>query len=187
MNGDDSFGSSEQKETKCGALAFADSFIDEDDGEQQGEAEGIPANDKQVCNIVLGLRHCSLDTRAAEAFAAVIHEGKEKMGLNIQADVSMNNVLEDDMVMALQGDKDLESDLVEMAEKHLEALEQIREARKRAVEAARAAADRIRAEAEMEGAWGSAMDMGDVYDVSYDEDVWDSDADYDDAEMDDYY
>jgi len=192
MDGDDSFGSSEQKETKCGALAFADAFIDE----EQSEAEESSAKNNQDCNIALGLRHCALDTRAAEALAAVIHEGKEKMGLNIQADVRMNNVLEDDMVMALQGDKDLESDLVEMAEKHLDALEQIREAQRRAAEAARAAAQRMRAEAEMEGAWGSAVHMGDDYDVydavdnyddvSYDEDEWDSDADYDD-EIDDYY
>ncbi|KAL3941680.1 MAG: hypothetical protein SGBAC_003993 [Bacillariaceae sp.] len=184
MDNDNTFGGSEQQETKCGALALADAFIDEDDGEQS-EADESSAKKTQVYTIVLGLRHCALDTRAAEALAAVIHEGKEKMGLNIQADVRMNNVLEDDMVVALRGDKELESDLVEMAETHLEALEQIREARRRAVEAVKAAADRMRAEAELEGAWGSAMDMGDGY-GAYDYDPWDSDADYDE-EMDDYY
>lgn len=189
MNGEqDTFGSSEQKETKCGALAFADAFVDEDDGESEEEAS---AKRKEVCKISLGLRHCALDTRAAEALAAVIHEGKEKMGMDIQADVRMNNVLEDDMVKALQGDKDFESELVDMAETHLDALERIREARRRAMEAAKAAADRMRAEAEMQAAWGSAVDMGDDdydvdYDADYDEDVWDSDADYDE-DMGDYY
>lgn len=189
MNDDDGYGASEQqKETKCGALAFADAFLEEeDDGDEQADSTEDQVESHDTCTVILGLRHCALDTRAAEALAAVIHKGKEKMGLDIQADVRMNHVLEEDTVLALQGDKDLESDLIEMAETHLEAMERIRDARRRAMEATRAAADRMRAEAEMEAAWGSPVDMGDHYDMDYDEeDVWDSDADYDEG-YDDYY
>jgi hypothetical protein len=107
------------------------------------------------------------------------------MGLNIHVDVKMNDVLEEEMVAALRGDEEFHSNLVEMAEQHMEAMEALRMARKRALGAARAAAARMRAEAEMEDAWGTPVDMYDNDD--YDE-AWDSDAGYDEQEdIDDYF
>jgi molybdenum-dependent DNA-binding transcriptional regulator ModE len=107
------------------------------------------------------------------------------MGLNIHVDVKMNDVLEEEMVAALRGDEEFHSNLVEMAEQYMEAMEALRMARKRALEAARAAAARMRAEAEMEVAWGTPVDMDN--DDDYDEE-WDSDAGYDDQEdIDNYF
>lgn len=180
--------SSDQSETKCGALAFADTFIDtEGNGDNNAIQKSEVASDsKSKCDIKLALRHCYFDTRAAEAFAAVVQVAKDTMEMDIKIDISMTDVLEDEMIAALGGDKAFQSELDEMAERHLEAMEALRLARKRALEAAKAAAARLKAEAEMEAAWGSPMDMGDD---SYDDDAFNFEADYDydyDRDVDDY-
>lgn len=190
MNGEEKGSAGQdQAETKCGALAFADAFIDDEnndaDEDISNEAGLESSEHKYSCRVELGLRHCAFDTRAAEALAAVVHEAKCKMGLNIHVDVKMNDVLEEEMVAALRGDEEFHSNLVEMAEQYMEAMEALRMARKRALEAARAAAARMRAEAEMEVAWGTPVDMDN--DDDYDEE-WDSDAGYDDQEdIDNYF
>jgi hypothetical protein len=175
---DQGTGGQDQSEIKCGALAFADAFIDL---ESIGDCEMEMPSNSNPCQVNLGLRHCSFDTRAAEAMAAVVTEAKRKMNMIINVDVKLNGVLEDGMIAALRGEREFEADLNEMAEQHLEAMEVLRIARKRAFEAAKAAATRMKAEAEMEAAWGAPAHMG-VSD--YDEDEWGYDAKYDD---DDYF
>lgn len=174
-------------ETICGALAFADAFIDHEDDDADERTTRLAVaespDEKSLCEIELGLRHCAFDTRAAEALAAVVHEAESTMQLKVRVDVTMNNVLEEEAVTALRGDEEFQDNLVEMAEHHLEAMEALRMAQRRALEAAKAAAARMRAEAEMEVAWGAPVEMGDDYD-----ETWDSDADYDDQEdINDYF
>eukprot|EP00980_Cylindrotheca_fusiformis_P002708 scaffold627_cov125-Cylindrotheca_fusiformis.AAC.25 len=183
MSGDET-GTGEPKEMICGALAFADAFLGNKKNDVDGAAGDSPENESRY-EVELGLRHCAFDTRAAEALAAIAHEARLNMGLKVRVDVQMNDVLEEEMVSALGGDENYHETLVEMAERHMEAMEALRIARQRAFEAAKAAAKRMKAEAEMEGAWGRPVAMPE-YD-EYDE-KWDSDGDYDDQEdIDDYF
>lgn len=183
--------SSDASKAKCGALAFADAFIDE--REEDGGGEIFAVDDNDICKVELGLRHCFFDTRATEALAAVFLEARNKMGMHINMDLRMNNVLEEETVSALSGDMDYESDLSEMAERYLEAMEALRISRQRSLEAAKAAAARMRAEAEMEAAWGAPVDMGDddygTGDGYDEEDRWDLNTDYDygQEESDEYF
>jgi hypothetical protein len=160
---------------KCGALAFAISFIGER-GEDRG-SEGWVANLEGDIKptLVLGLRGCCLDSRAADALAAVVQDARESISIDLIVDATMNGVLEEEMTNALRGDKFLEIYLSEMAERHLEAMEALRFAREKAIQAAEAAAARVEAEARLEATWGSAAEVGDDgdYEVSLD-----SDADY---------
>ena len=183
--------SSDASKAKCGALAFADAFIDE--REEDGGGEIFAVDDNDICKVELGLRHCSFDTRATEALAAVFLEARNKMGMHLYMDLRMNNVLEEETVSALSGDMKYESDLSEMAERYLEAMEALRISRQRSLEAAKAAAARMRAEAEMEAAWGAPVDMGDddygTGDGYDEEDRWDLNTDYDygQEESDEYF
>jgi hypothetical protein len=165
---------------KCGALALAGAFLGDDDEEDEN-TQGPVENAAEVCKVDFGLRHCSFDTRAAEALAAVLQEAKSSMSMDLSMDVRMNQVLEDEWVAALRGDPDYESNLNEMAERYLEAAEAIKIARGRSIHAAKVAAARMRAEDELKGAWGAPVEMGE------EDDEWDSDADYDSEEdMEDY-
>lgn len=192
MKGEEDNDSQDPSKVKCGALAFADAFIDDEDDEDEGADVGeepsveAPADERVVCKIELGLRHCSFDTRAAEALAAVVLEAKSSSGMSMDLtiDARMNNVLEDETISALSGDSKYESDLDTMAETYHEAMEALRIARQRAQEAAKAAAARMKAEAEMDAAWGAPIEMRDDYDDDY---QWDSDADYDDGEYSDFF
>ena len=158
---------------KCGALAFANSFIED------GSKESQSSSDVKRFSFELALRRCFLDSRAADALAAVIQEANERFSIDLTVDVTMNDVLEEEMVYALtRGESEY---LSEMAERYLEAMEAIRAAKERALQAAEAAAARIKAEAEMEAAWGAPVDMGDIPDEDY-ENEWDSDADYENEE-----
>jgi hypothetical protein len=164
---------------KCGALALAGAFLGDDDEEDEN-TQG-PVENAEACKVDFGLRHCSFDTRAAEALAAVLQEAKSSMAMDLSMDVRMNQVLEEEWVAALRGDPDYKSNLNEMAERYLEAAEAINIARERSIHAAKVAAARMRAEDEMEGAWGAPVEMGE------EDDEWDSDADYDNEEdMEDY-
>jgi hypothetical protein len=195
MNNEEEDDSQDPSKAKCGSLAFACAFIDEEESDEKYEAPEeeesfqSAAGETVVCKVELCLRDCcSFDTRAAEALAAVLQEAKcSSMSLDLTIDVRMNNVLEDEMIAALNGNSDFESDLTDMVEPYLEALEALRIARQQSLEAAKVAAARMRAEPEMDAAWGGApVGMGDNDDVKDydDDDRWDSDADYDDGEAD---
>jgi hypothetical protein len=171
---------------KCGALAIADSLLEEDEEEANSEDEQKPATTS--CKIQLGLRHCAFDTRASEALAAIRQELlSSSANMDIVIDVRMNNVLEEDTIAALQEDRDspFESTLNEMAERYLEAMEALRISQQRSMEAAKVARSRMQAQEEMEDAWGAPVPMGDDdydYPPAYgdeEDEAWDSDADYD--------
>jgi hypothetical protein len=176
----------ESKKT-CGALAFAEAFIGEDDEQSSDEAS---APNLGTLYVDIGLRHCSFDTRAAEALAAVLLESRRgRNGMKLTLDMAMNHVLEEDVVAALHGKEGYEDQLTDMADNYLEALEVLRESQQRAAAAARAAAARMRAESEREESWGSPVAMRTRNNVDrWEDDVedeWDSDAAYDDPENDD--
>ena len=160
---------------KCGALAFASSFID--DGNQDSDASS--GSSASRISIEVAMRRCFLDSRAADALAAVIQEASEHFAMDLTVDVTMNDVLEDTMVDALRGSQP--EHLSEMAERYLEAMEIIRTAKEQALQAAEAAAARIKAEARLEAAWGAPADIGNIPDEDY-ENEWDSDADYENEE-----
>lgn len=175
-----------ESKTTCGALAFAEAFIGEDDNDDDADEEDVSTQPSEANLYVhIGLRHCSFDTRAAEALAAVLQTSRKvHTGMNLTLDMVMNHVLEEDMVAALHGTVGYEEQLTEMADNYLEALGVLRESRERAAAAARAAAARMRAEAEMEQSWGSPVamrsrDYDDTWEDNSGEDEWDSDADYD--------
>ena len=173
---------------KCGATAFANAFIETDTSNVKGATSddgrfkpGTSRRTDPIPRIELGWRRCSLDTRAADALAALVHDAKTNMNMEIKIDASMNYVLEDEMEKALHGDSELGDYLNEMAERHLEAMEILRLARQRAIEASKAAAARARAESQLEASWGTPLEMGDQDDennVEQWQDDWDSDQDY---------
>jgi hypothetical protein len=170
----------DESKNKCGGISFAEAFIVEEE-EEYSEDVGASSYPDKTMHIRLGLRHCSFDTRAAEALAAVLQESRKKrLSLNLTLDMKMNDVLEEDVIAALQSDAGYEEKISDMAESYLDAVEVIREIQKRALEAARNARARAKADAEMEEAWGSPVGLraaGDGWDDGREE--WDSVADYD--------
>jgi Leucine Rich repeat len=174
----------DDSKNKCGGLSLAEAFIvdDEEEDEENLEDTDGPTCLGKLLIIQLGLRHCSLDTRAAEALAAVLQESRKKgLSMNLTFDMRMNDVLEEDIVAALHGESEFEDKISEMAENYLDAVEVIREAQQRALEAARIARARARAETERDEAWGTPVGVrasGDGWD-DYDGDEWESDAHYD--------
>jgi hypothetical protein len=178
----------DDSKTKCGALSFAEAFID--DGEYRAEESGVKSenNDDIIEHFELGLRHCSFDTRAAEALAAVLQESRQKYPrIKLTMDMTMNNVLEEDIIDALNGGLGYNDQLADMADSYLDALEILREARERALKATRIAAARAKADAERESDWGSpppgsrsrhSRDDG----LYRDDDEWDSVSDFDPSE-----
>jgi hypothetical protein len=122
----------------------------------------------------IALRRCFFDHGAADALAAILVGSKEDLGIDLTIDVDLNPILEDEMISALHGDSGHEDLLREMAERHIESMEALRESRTRAAEASKAAAARLRAESRYEAAWDAPG-----YEKS---EEWDSDADYDDED-----
>ena len=172
---------------KCGALSFAEAFIDDD--EDRAEESGVDSenNDNTLDHFVLGLRHCSFETRAAEALAAVLQESRQKYPrIKLTMDMTMNNVLEEDTIDALNGGSGYNDQLSDMADSYLDALEILREARERALKATRMAAARARADAERESDWGSPPPDSRRHsrddEVYRDDDEWDSVSDFDPSE-----
>ena len=138
----------DESRKKCGALSLAEAFI------RDGNEEKKTLGEHPSISVELGLRHCAFDTRAAEALAAVLYEAKEEYPrMKLSMDMTMNHVLEDDIIAALHGEDD--DQLADMAEVYLDALEVMREARQRALEASRMAASRVKAQAERESAWAA--------------------------------
>ena len=165
---------------KCGALAMADALLLEHD-EDDVNSSGAPS--REVFKVSLALRHCAFDTRASEALAAIRQSLLlSSANMDTRIDVAMNNILEDDTVAALRGDTEYEGQLSEMAERYLEAMEALQASRQRAVEAAKVARHRMKAEDEMENAWGGDLEMARDYgypDEHDDGQPQDSDAEYD--------
>ena len=187
----------EESKAKCGALSFAEAFVD-DDSRGTEELTKVEQSDRKSLYVRLGLRHCSFDTRAAEALAAVLQESRQRYpSLQLKLDLFMNDVLEDDTIAALSGAAGYDDQILEMAENYLDAMEAIREAEELARKAAKAARARAKAEAELQSAWGTPAAMRTSYDGRWDEEEeeeveeeeeWDSDADYDvPGEDDDVY
>ncbi|KAG7349264.1 leucine rich repeat LRR-containing protein [Nitzschia inconspicua] len=177
---------------KCGGIALAEAFITEGDQEMEdSQMKNNPANADKSLHIQLGLRHCCLDTRAAEALAAVLQESRRScLSFNLTFDMRMNEVLEEDIVSALHGEAGFDDKISEMAENYLDAVEVIRETQERALVAARIARARAKAAAAIDDAWGSPVGLHAVDDGLEDYDKeWDSDADYDPpgGDEDDYW
>eukprot|EP00536_Pseudo-nitzschia_multiseries_P002446 jgi/Psemu1/301395/fgenesh1_kg.33_\ len=142
---------------KCGALSLALAFL-EDGNERDATAHAKSASEmseeETTTNVELALRHCSFDTKAAEALAAILQESRQRYpGIKLTMDMKMNDVLEEDIIAALHGEEGYDDQLAEMAEVYLDALEVMREARERALRAAKMAAARAKAQAERESAW----------------------------------
>jgi Leucine Rich repeat len=177
----------------CGAKALVDSFlgqVNDSDNEKKKVADDKGKGRQDMC-FRLGLRHCFLDHDAADALAALVVHARDTYGIeDLSLDVSMNNVLEDEMVAALQNDEKSKYDslLTEMAERHVDIRDALLEAQQRAAEA-RAAVARAR-ELEIERqrevskrkaffAFGDEDDGDDA--------IHDSDADYENDGEEDYY
>ncbi|VEU36305.1 unnamed protein product [Pseudo-nitzschia multistriata] len=143
---------------KCGALALALAFVENNDDSSETSEKG------SVVHVELALRHCSFDTKAAEALAAVLQESRQNYPrMKLTMDMTMNDVLEEDIIAALHGEEGYDDQLVDMAEVYLDALEVMREARERALKAAQMAAARAKAQAQRESAW-DAPSPGSRYD-----------------------
>ena len=183
----------DESRKKCGALSLAEAFIE--DGFEDGTTKSGDTADKEregsSLRVELGLRHCSFDTRAAEALAAVLHESKENFPrMKLSMDTRMNHVLEDDVVAALHNGNDDGNDdgdddqlVADMAEVYLDALEVMKEARERALQASRMAASRAKAAAVREAAWGAPPPGRRQY-HNYEEE-WGDEENEDDEEWDD--
>mmetsp|Transcript_39624 Transcript_39624/g.44615 ORF Transcript_39624/g.44615 Transcript_39624/m.44615 type:complete len:803 (-) Transcript_39624:2098-4506(-) len=194
MEGDDE----DDYKTKCGALSLAEAFIDNEnhtEGIHSGtiEESGVKSTfNETIVHFELGLRHCSFDTRAAEALAAVLQESRQKYPrVNLIMDMTMNNILEEDIIASLHGKSGYNDQLADMAENYLDVLEVLREARERALKATQLAAARAKAVAEREMAWGSPPPSSRLHnrdDGSYSDDEWGSGSDFNPSEegSDDY-
>mmetsp|Transcript_36761 Transcript_36761/g.88996 ORF Transcript_36761/g.88996 Transcript_36761/m.88996 type:complete len:499 (-) Transcript_36761:17-1513(-) len=189
----------DESKMKCGALSFAGSFIIEDDDEDGDDHDedikdstkknkpDISKNGPEL-HVYLGLRHCSFDTRAADALAAVVLEAQDNLKCRLQIDATMNHVLEEDVVDALLVQDEFSHSLLsEMAERYLDAQEILRESRQRAAEAARMAGARKSSGYEGEDDYGN--DEEDDNDWDYDQDRYSSfdTADYDNHDDGDQY
>jgi Leucine Rich repeat len=163
---------------RCGAKAMANAFIEASD-EECGSFQ-----DRSVTRVRLGLRHCCFDHSAADALAAMLVTARSKLNFDFDIDVTLNTILEEEMVSALEGDNVNEHLLQEMAERHQDALDALKEARSRAAQASAAAAARVRvrADGEYDAEW-EAGGIRPTYDDDEDDDeddIRDSDADYED-------
>ena len=132
----------------------------------------------------MGLRHCFFDHEAADALAAMIVEAQDKYGSDILLDVAMNPVLEDEMVNALHGDDVDDDRLREMAERHLDILEALKEAQERAAEARAMARARAQSRREWDEEQEEFDDYGDI--PNFDDDSDEEDSAYDSDDEDSY-
>lgn len=114
---------------KCGARALADCLINWDG---QKEIEGLGSSESSHS---IGMRLCSLDKGGVDALAALVIEAKNKLGLNLKIDISMNPALDEHDVEAFNNNNIDNESLKDMAKRHLDALEALRVAQERAAEA----------------------------------------------------
>ena len=157
---------------RCGGRALSSAFTTAENDRESKDEGLMPALSKGRA-IWLGLRHCYFDHAAADALADMKVASTDKFGVEMELDVHLNNVLEEEMTRALHGKDD--EHLREMAESHIEKMSVIRQAEERAREAAKTAAGRARAEAAFSATWNAPDGLSDE---ESEEDVWDSDADY---------
>jgi hypothetical protein len=129
---------------RCGAKALANRFIEA----VEQEVGSRRVSSSFLKRVRLGLRHCFFDHSGADALAALLVTARDKASIDLELDVSLNSILEEDMVSALDGNRDADDLLREMAERHFDALEALKEARARAAQASAAAASRARVHAQ---------------------------------------
>jgi hypothetical protein len=111
--------------------------------------------------------------------------------MKLTLEMTLNHALEDETIAALRGETGCKDQISDMRDNYLEAVAAIREAHEGALEAAKIAQARAREEAELEDARGSPVDRhaggnNDRDGDAYDEAEWDSDADYDVPDDDDW-
>jgi hypothetical protein len=168
------------KNMRCGFKSLANAFI--------AFEQDIPPVDEPVHavkNVTLGLRRTFCDTAGADALAAMITATKDQyQGLNLKLELDLNPVVEDDMVNALYGhDDDI---LTEMADRHNEAMEVLRQAHERAVTAAKVLAARRRQAV----AASSQYDPYNNHDYDSRDETYDDEPEFEDGTWevdDDYY
>ena len=176
------------KNLRCGFKSLANAFI----GNEQ-DVHTAHAEVHTVKHVLIGLRRTFCDTAGADALAAMITAAKEQYpGLNLKFELDLNPVVEDTMVNALYGHDD--EILAEMADRHNEAMDIIRQAHERAVTAAKMLAARRQRPAVASSSASSQYDtyesddyyddsdesFGDVEDeADLDDEPWESDDDYD--------
>lgn len=137
----------EGKLQACGGHAFAAEVLS---GDQPPSAD---APSSSPLRISVGLRQCLLDDSAVDALAAAIVGAKN---CRLTVDVSMNS-LEDEAVSALAGGADAGSNmLASMADRHMDLLGRIADARRRQAEAA-------------EAAFGGSYSDDEFYEVGFDD------------------
>lgn len=169
---------------KCGARAFADAIVGEEFGSSVSGRKQISDQREKRLSVRIGMRHCFLDERAADALAAAIVRGRDSHNMDISCDVVMNSALDRSVVSAL-AEMDDDEMISDMSERYFQVLEALRIARQRAREAAEAAQARARAE----NAFGSALGGG-LDDYSDGEDDFFGGGDFrddDDGAFDDEY
>ena len=137
--GEGSGNDSGDEPVRCGAKAFASAIVLSEEERHHDQPASI---DSVKVKCVLGLRHCFLDQGAGDALAATIMQAKTRYGIDLEIDVTLNNVLEDDMVRALSGE--VQDGLEDMVDRHMETVEAIRISEQRAAQASKAAAGRRR-------------------------------------------
>ena len=168
---------------RCGFKSLANAFV-----AYEQDAHTVDSENCSSTNILLGLRRTFCDTAGADALAAMIMAAKEQyQGLNLQLELDLNPVVEDEMVNALYGHDD--EILAEMADRHNEAMEILRQANERAMTAAKVLAARRRQTV----ASSSRLDAYDHDDFDNTEESYndqDNEPEYDDGSWeadDDYY
>jgi hypothetical protein len=160
-------GDSNEFKAPCGAKAMANAFI------KVGSDMPPILNDKHgKIKVSLGLRHCFFDHGAADALAAMLVASK-RSEIEISIDASLNHILEESMIAALHSSAQDNSLLNEMADRHMDVLDAIKEARERAAEAATS----IRARSATLHSDAFDNDWGDLPDAAMtDDEAWDSNA-----------
>jgi len=164
----------DESKRRCGAKAFASSFLGEDPKQRD-----VSSFTRRRIKVGIAMRHCFFDHGAADALAAIMVAATDEMCLDLTLDIELNPILEEEMVSALHGDVMYKGRLREMADRYMDAMEAIQESRVRAARAADMSSARFREEPEFEARW-------DVPDGFVDVDVKDSDADYEE-DGEDYY
>lgn len=167
-------GDVDPKIARCGIKAFANAILDGMESDKEEKKDPAYPKRSSPMKFKVGMRRCFLDHSAADALAAVMVHAMDEMEIDLALDIGLNPVLEEEMTEALEGNKLQGMVLRDMAERHIDALEKLRDARERAAEAAEVTLARVKAEKESEAQW-DAPEFGTDDD---DDDEWDSDADY---------
>jgi hypothetical protein len=156
---------SKYSSSQCGAKAFADAILDNQDNCDNLEPSYEDYSQLDRHRFDLGMRSCALDTLAYDALASTIIHLRNRHNTDLFIDTELNRNVDTNIVAALRGPRSnghLVS-LEAMSNKYLEARKTMRLARERAMKAAEAAATRLEAEDAISGM------MDNVYDESNDD------------------